>query len=355
MTACGPQKGAGGERGTARPATAARVEHTRLILPEKDQRIALGQDIPLELAFTDSVQLDSVQVYLGGQLVFTLLPGTGFPEEGPLEALIPTSMQSLGRTGIRVKAFIRGGSAENQSRQLTLLADVPPREYAFRVLQEYPHDRNSYTQGLEYVDGYVYEGTGDYGTSYIRKVELESGKVLKHRDLDASLFGEGITLLNGRLYQLTYRSQVGFVYDQHTFEEINKVYYQNKEGWGLTNNGEELIMSDGTHVIYFLDPELFTVNRQMEVYTHLGPAGSLNELEYIDGKIWANRYYTDELVIIDPESGKVEGKVNLKGILKTSDRKPNTDVLNGIAWDAEGKRLFVTGKRWPKLFHIEVR
>jgi len=158
-----------------------------------------------------------------------------------------------------------------------------------------------------------------------------------------------------RIYQLTYKSQVGFIYNKESFEELQKIYYQNKEGWGLTHNGEELIMSDGTHVIYFLDPEMFTVNRQIEVYDHKGPSSSLNELEYIDGKIWANRYFTDEIVIINPETGAVEGRINLKGLLKVEDRKTNTDVLNGIAWDEQGKRLFVTGKRWPKLFHISLR
>ena len=146
---------------------------------------------------------------------------------------------------------------------------------------------------------------------------------------------------------------MGFIYDKSTFEEIQKVYYQNREGWGLTHNGEELIMSDGTHIIYFLDPEMFTINRQIEVYHNEGPAQSLNELDYINGRIWANLYYTDEIVIIDPETGKVDGRINLKGILKRSDRKSNTDVLNGIAWDADRERIFVTGKFWPKLFEIK--
>ena len=222
-------------------------------------------------------------------------------------------------------------------------------------MKEYPHDVEAYTQGLEYVDGMLYEGTGNYGTSSLRRVSLESGEVIKIRDIDQSLFAEGITVLGERIYQITYKSQVGFVYDKSSFEEIQKVYYQNREGWGLTNNGKELIMSDGTNVIYFLDPEMFTINRQIEVFHNEGPADSLNELEFIDGKIWANRYFTDEIVIIDPESGKVEGRISLKGILKTTDRRPDTDVLNGIAWDSEGERLFVTGKRWPKLFEIRVR
>ena len=188
----------------------------------------------------------------------------------------------------------------------------------------------------------------------IRRVTLETGQVTKIRDLDPSLFGEGITVLGERIYQLTYKSQVGFVYDKSTFEEIQKVYYQNSEGRGLTNNGKELIMSDGTNVIYFLDPEMFTINRQIEVFHDKGPADKLNELEYIKGKIWANRYYTDEIVIINPETGIVEGRINLKGILKPTERKPSTDVLNGIAWDRRGDRVFVTGKRWPLLFQIRI-
>ena len=198
---------------------------------------------------------------------------------------------------------------------------------------------------------------GQYVSTVAKFVDpyLESGEIAQIRDLDPSLFGEGITVLGDRIYQLTYKSQVGFIYDRSSFEEIQKVYYQNREGWGLTHNGRELIMSDGTHVIYFLDPELFTVIRQIEVYSDEGPADSLNELEYINGKIWANRYYTDEIVIIDPETGKVEGRINLKGILKAADRKSSTDVLNGIAWDEAGDRVFVTGKFWPRLFEIRLR
>jgi glutamine cyclotransferase len=232
---------------------------------------------------------------------------------------------------------------------------VVPVEYSYQVVKEYPHDVAAYTQGLQYVDGVLYEGTGNRGTSSLRRVSLETGEVIKIRDLDQSLFGEGITVLGERIYQLTYKSQVGFIYDKESFQEIQKVYYQNREGWGLTNNGEELIMSDGTNIIYFLDPEMFTINRQIEVYHNVGPANSLNELEYINGKIWANRYFTDEIVIIDPETGKVEGRINLKGILKATHRKPTTDVLNGIAWDREGERLFVTGKYWPRLFEIRIR
>ncbi len=354
LTACGPENGVSGKK-EQRKATPVQSKISTLLEPEASLKLPLGQDIPVRLEYPDSVSLDSVQIFLGGVLIHTLKAATGFPEGGPVEARIPTGLEKTGKSGLRLRIYFKGGVTENQSRQVTFLSDKQPLVYSYSLVREYPHDIKAYTQGLQYVEGWLYEGTGNYGTSSLRKVEVESGKVEKIRDMDPSLFGEGIAVMGERIYQLTYKSQVGFVYDLRSFEEIQKVYYQNREGWGLTHNGEELIMSDGTHVVYFLDPELFTVNRQIEVYDNKGLVDSLNELEYINGKIWANRYYTDEIVIIDPESGKVEGLVNLKGILKAADRRANTDVLNGIAWDEEGKRLFVTGKFWPKLFEIELR
>lgn len=354
LSACGPKNGVSGKKMPPPGRTATPAKLSTLVEPGKALSLALGEDIPVRLEYPDSLAVDSVQIYLGGVLIHTLESQTGFPAGGPVEARIPTGSERTGISGLRLRIYFKGGLIENQSQQLTFLSDQEPEIYSYSVVNEFPHDIKAYTQGLQYSDGWLYEGTGDYGTSSLRKVELESGKVEKIRSLDPSLFGEGITVMGERIYQLTYKSQVGFIYNKDSFEEIQKVYYQNKEGWGLTHNGDELIMSDGTHVLYFLDPELFTINRQIEVYTDKGPAQSLNELEYINGKIWANRYYTDEIVIIDPQSGKVEGIIKLKGILKSADRKSSTDVLNGIAWDEEGKRLFVTGKYWPKLFEIKL-
>lgn len=355
LVACGPENGVSGKKEQGkRPAPPVQVRISTLAEPHSAIQVSLGEDIPVRLEYPDTTSLDSVQLFLSGKLIHTLHADTGFTNGRPVEARIPTALELPGRSGLRLRIYFRGGSVENQSRQITFLSDIVPVEYTYKLLREYPHDIAAYTQGLQYLDGWLYEGTGNYGTSSLRKVNLETGKPEKIRNLDPSLFGEGITVMGERIYQLTYKSQVGFIYDLKSFEEIQKVYYQNKEGWGLTHNGEELIMSDGTHVIYFLDPELFTVNRQIEVYDNEGRADSLNELEYINGKIWANRYYTDEIVIIDPETGKVEGRVHLKGILKTGDRRPGTDVLNGIAWDQEGDRLFVTGKYWPKLFEIRL-
>jgi len=347
--ACGPKNGVT-DRSTSYTPAPSRI--TRLVKPKKQLTISLGEEISVQLSAPDTVSIDSVQVFLGGSLKQTLSQESGQNLKGQLDFTVQTGGENTGKSGLRVRVFFPGGGSENLSQQITFLSDLVPEVYSYRVVNEYAHDPKAYTQGLQYDDGWLYEGTGNYGTSSIRRVNLETGEVSKIRILDQSLFGEGITVFGERIYQVTYKSQVGFIYDKSSFEEIQKVYYQNREGWGLSHNGEELIMSDGTHVIYFLDPEMFTINRQIEVYDQEGPAQSLNELEYIHGKIWANRYYTDEIVIIDPETGKVEGRINLKGILKTTDRKSSTDVLNGIAWDAEKERIFVTGKYWPKLFEI---
>jgi len=349
LQGCGPRNGVTERNRTREP---GRAKITRLADPSAPLTLTLGEPIRVLLEAPDTLGIDSVQFYLGGALKVTRKPNGTVPLRGSVEAMLDTHGEKTGRNGLRVRVFFGGGNSENQSQQVTLLSDLVPKQYSYRVVSEYPHDPGAYTQGLEYVDGWLYEGTGNRGSSSLRRVNLESGEVVQIRDLDQSLFGEGITVFGQRIYQVTYTSQVGFIYDRSTFEELQKIYYQNKEGWGLANNGEELIMSDGSHILYFLDPELFTVNRQIEVYSDEGPAESLNELEFINGKIWANRYYTDEIVIIDPGSGKVEGRISLKGILKTTDRKPGTDVLNGIAWDRAKNRIFVTGKYWPKLFEI---
>ena len=317
----------------------------QMTLPAQDEQKTLGEEIPVHMELPDTVQADSATVYLRGTAVMTY--------NGTDTVYVSTSDALPGKASVRVKLFFPGNRHENHSRGVTLLSDIEPVRYRYRVVNTYPHDVKAYTQGLIYHDGWLYEGTGQPQQSSIRKVKLETGEVIKIRNNAAEIFGEGITIFRDKLYQLTYKAQVCFIYDPNTFEEIKKVYYQNREGWGLTHNGEELIMSDGTHVIYFMEPELFTVKRQIEVYGPGGMVDNLNELEYIDGKIYANRYFTDEIVIIDPVTGKLEGRINLKGILSHRDRNARTDVLNGIAWDSKNDRLFVTGKYWPKLFEIE--
>jgi glutamine cyclotransferase len=226
--------------------------------------------------------------------------------------------------------------------------------YGYRVVAEYPHDPAAYTQGLAYVDGVLYEGTGLVGESTLRRVDLESGEVLQSVPLRRRHFGEGIAILGDRIYQLTWQNRVARVYDRETFEQVDTFRYRT-EGWGLTTDGERLFMSDGSSHLVVRDPETFRVLDVVGVHDFGRPVPLLNELEYVDGEVWANVYRTNFIARIDPESGKVLGWIDLRGLLTEEDRAGRkVDVLNGIAYDPESGRLFVTGKLWPKLYEIEV-
>lgn len=225
------------------------------------------------------------------------------------------------------------------------------RRYTYNVVREYPHDPDAFTQGLVFDDGALYESTGLYKSSTLRRVELETGMILQIHVLLNQFFGEGITVFNDKIIQLTWRSNKGFVYDKISFDILQEFNYPT-EGWGLTNNGTHLIMSDGTATLHILDPANFDEVGQIEVYAD-GPVTNLNELEYIQGEIFANIWQEDSIARIDSQTGQVLGWIDLSGIrnFKTKDEK---DVLNGIAYDEEEDRLFVTGKRWPLLFEIRL-
>ena len=225
--------------------------------------------------------------------------------------------------------------------------------YTYRVVNTYPHDRNAFTQGLVFEDGVLYEGTGRRGKSTLRRVDLETGDILQIHKLQKQFFGEGITVYEDRIIQLTWQSNIGFVYDKKTFEPVREFKYPT-EGWGLTHDGSHLIMSDGTSTLHFLDPTTFEKIFQIEVFDNQGPITRLNELEYIRGTIYANVWQKDYIVMIDPHTGGISGMVNLKGLLSAEEYTQPFDVLNGIAHDTRNDRLFVTGKLWPKLFEIEL-
>ena len=228
----------------------------------------------------------------------------------------------------------------------------PPATQSYRVVNSYPHDPQAFTQGLVIDNGVLYEGTGLEGRSTLRMVNLESGAVLKRYDLPATVFGEGITVLGDRIFQLTWQSGIGYVYRKSDFSLLQTWNYAH-EGWGITDDDTRLIVSDGTATIRFLDPATLQTTSQITASDDRGLVTNLNELEYIRGEIYANIWQTDRIARIDPASGKVLGWLDLSGLLPTEDRQQQVDVLNGIAYDAANDRLFVTGKWWPKLFEIE--
>jgi glutaminyl-peptide cyclotransferase len=323
------------------------VKLIKIVSPGEDAGFKLNQPIKIMLAPEDQNNLpDSVTVYFNSKYVTTL-------KSGKFEYQVtPSFTSSTGRKSLKVTAYKDGKPKNTVTRFTVIFSDIAPKKYGYKVMHTYPHDRNAFTQGLVYNNGEFFEGTGEAG-SCVREVELETGKVIRQHDLDASLFGEGIALYRDQIFEVTWKNKVGFVYNKSDFKLIHKIYYPT-EGWGLTTIDDKIVLSDGTNVLYFYEPEMFTVISKIEVYDNEKKRDSLNELEYVNGEIWANIWYNDHIARIDPSTGKVLGYINLKGILPASDREAETDALNGIAYDEKGKRIFVTGKRWPKLFEIKV-
>ncbi|NLD22392.1 MAG: glutaminyl-peptide cyclotransferase [Bacteroidales bacterium] len=226
--------------------------------------------------------------------------------------------------------------------------------YSYSVEQVYPHDVSSYTQGLFFHNGNLYESTGQYGETTMRRVNLPNGEALQKQPFDVQFFGEGSVIFNNKLYMLTWMEGVVFVMNPDSFEVIAK-HPNRHQGWGLTTDGEFLIMSDGSSQLFYMEPNDFSEKKSVQVTLNGHPVPYLNELEYIDGKVWANVYGKDQIVIIEPKSGKVVGLLDCSGILPNSERTIRTDVLNGIAWNPDTKELFITGKYWPNMYKIKTK
>ena len=238
----------------------------------------------------------------------------------------------------------------------TLLNNVAPKVYDYEIINEFPRSINSYTQGLEFYNDTLYESLGRYGQSKLVKVEFRTGKKLKEINLASEYFAEGITILNNKIFQLTWKEKVGFVYDIDNFNKINSFEYENSlEGWGICNNGIKLYKSDGTEKIWLLDPENLKEEDYIEIYTNKNKVVGLNELEWINGKIYANRYLFDGIAIINPENGAIEGVINLSTLKNKVTQHENLDVINGIAYNKKRNSIFVTGKMWDKLFEIRIK
>jgi glutamine cyclotransferase len=312
------------------------------------KKIQTNQELTISISEKGDKPIDSVQFSIGNQKI----------NSNNNTAKFNVQNLKLGKHTVTAIAFYEN-KTKKVSKSVYIMADSAPAIYTYKIINTYPHDKNAYTQGLEYHNGFLYEGTGKKGESSIRKVELETGKVLQQKDLDEKYFGEGITIFNNKIYQLTWQSGVGFIYNLETFElEKEFKYTKSREGWGLTHNGKNIIKSDGTERIWFLNPETLVEENYIEAYTNKQKVEELNELEYINGKIYANKWQKNSIIIINPTSGKVEGVVNLNSLKELMAKKQNLeesdDVLNGIAFDKENNRLFVTGKHWSKLYEIEL-
>jgi glutamine cyclotransferase len=228
-----------------------------------------------------------------------------------------------------------------------------PKLYGYQIVNTYPHDRAAFTQGLVFLDGALLETTGLNGKSSLRRVEPATGSVLRRVELPEQFFGEGMTVIGQKIYQVTWQNRTGFVYDRGTFA-AERTFRYDGEGWGLTTDGQQLILSDGTDTLRWLDPATFQVTRTVQVTNAGRPLALLNELEWVKGEIFANVWQTETVARIDPASGRVTGLIDFSGLLTPADRTGDIDVLNGIAYDAAGDRLFVTGKNWPKLFEVRL-
>lgn len=263
-------------------------------------------------------------------------------------------LTTLGNKTLKATIDYDDTSAEI-SKKIKVLAPNPPALYTYEIINEFPHDIGAYTQGLEFHDGVLYESTGKRGKSSLRKVDFKTGEVLNKIALENSQFGEGITIMDGKIYQLTWQSGIGFVYDLETFQKIDDFQYgQSKEGWGLCNDGNRIFKSDGTEKIWILNPETLVEEGHIETATDKSVFNMANELEYLDGKIYANVYQKPSMMIIDAKSGAIEGVINFGGLKEKVTKHPELDVLNGVAYHPKRRTFFVTGKNWDKMFEVNI-
>lgn len=326
------------------------VNSIKLTSPEKNRMYNFGEEIQIGFENKDRFPVDSSVIYMDGHEIAKL-----GKDSSHYTFRIPD--RKVGNTTIKVVAWHPENKRGVASVTIRVKPAEAPKQLDYEVVKVYPHDPKAYTQGLIYQDGYMYEGTGQYGESSIRKIDMKNGNILSVLSIDSQLFGEGITIYKDKIYQITWRSRKGFIYDLKTFT-LESTFQYNSEGWGITTAGDHLIMSDGSNKLYHIAPSTFNIIKEVEVYDHNGEVTQLNELEYIDGLVWANVWLTDRIVVIDPETGVVKAELNMPNLLSAADKAltdDKDDVLNGIAWNPEKQTFYVTGKRWPKMFEIKVK
>jgi len=315
------------------------------ITPESGTSYKQGQQVSVKLSYPADTKPDSI-IYL--------VDSTRFASKKDSSAVsLKTDSMHLGPRSITAKLF-QGGKSQDVATNIVLLAPKAPDEYAFKVEKVYPHDTDSFTEGLLYQDGYLYESTGQKNHSKLMKINLETGKPVMQAKIDTQYFGEGSAIIGDRIIMLTYQDpRVLFVFDKNTFKLLNtQPYHVGVEGWGLAFDGKKLYTDDSTNRIWFLDKDTYHQTGYIDVYDNEGPVNAINELEYIDGKLYANIWEKDIIVIIDPKTGAVTGRIDLTNLYPQNKRNLNSDVLNGIAYDKATDRIFLTGKKWPHLYQV---
>ncbi|MCD0486991.1 glutaminyl-peptide cyclotransferase [Pedobacter sp. MC2016-14] len=314
--------------------------------PEAGKKVKAGEDVKIALDLPKDAALASISYKIDGKVFATV--------KDAQDVALKTAGLQLGYR--MITALIDHGTTKDSvSVNIELTSGLKPSILKYKVIHTFPHDTSAYTEGLAYHDGRLLESTGETGNSRLKWTDLKTGKVLQSVNIDNKYFGEGSVLIGDKILMLTYKEHMGLVYDAKTLKLLSSFpTSEYREGWGLTFNGEHILNTDGTNRIWFLNKDSFRDEGSLDVYDHNGPVNQLNELEYINGKIYANIYLTDSIAVIDPKTGTVESYIDLKGLLPAKDKFANTDVLNGIAWDEAGKRLFVTGKKWNKLFEIKL-
>ena len=313
--------------------------------PESTGKV--GDNYSLSITGDGTVTADSTIIKVDGKTTATL-------PKGETSFTIATSALRCGRVPVSVQFCLPDGTSEYTSQSLMLYSDIIPKKKSYKVVATYPHDVAAYTQGLVYEDGCLYESTGLQRKSSLRKVRIDNGNIIQSVNLEDEYFGEGLAMIGDRLMQLTWTSHKGFVYDKKTFERLTE-FNVATEGWGLSAlNNDTLILTSGSENLYFLEPNGFSTVKTIQVSDNLGVVQRLNETEMVNGRLLANIYQTDQIAEIDYNTGTVLSYIDLTGLLPDNLRSSNTDVLNGIAYDAAGDRLFVTGKNWPKMYVIKI-
>ena len=297
------------------------------------------ETLSIELLNPNNKKFDSIQLTL---------------DTKKITASVDLSAMPLGEKLIKAKVFY-DDTFEVALKKVIVVNSEAPKLYTYEIVNTYDHDITSYTQGLEFYNGELYESTGQYGESKLRKLDYKNGTVLKNINLSTAYFGEGLSVLNDKIYQLTWKEGRGLVYDVNSLEQVETFNYgQSKEGWGLCNDGQKFYKSDGSEYLWFLNPTTLAEEGSLQAYTNKGKLTNLNELEWVDGKIYANRYQKNGVAIINPENGAIEAVIDFKSLKAKVTKHQGLDVLNGMAYNPKTKTLFVTGKRWDKLFEVKI-